>query len=111
MERIRMTKEEKVTLLSVKEQGAKQPRNLSPMIFQYSLSTLQEKGLLRFRADNKDEAYYAELTLKGKAYIESNPSLKNPIPWKDIVLIVLSAITAISTFIALFVSCSIISMV
>ena len=108
MERIRLTKEEKVTLLSVKEQGARQPRNLSPMIFQYSLSTLREKGLLRFRADNKDEAYFAELTLKGKAYIDSNPSLKNPIPWKDVALIVLSAITAVSTFIALFVSCSII---
>ena len=94
--------------MSVKEQGARQPRNLSPMIFQYSLSTLREKGLLRFRADNKDEAYFAELTLKGKAYIDSNPSLKNPIPWKDVALIVLSAITAVSTFIALFVSCSII---
>lgn len=108
MERIRLTKEEKVTLLSVAIRGHIKPDSLTNLVFQYSLSTLQEKGLLRFRADNKDEAYYAELTLKGKAYIESNPSLKNPIPWKDIVLIVLSAITAISTFVALFVSCSII---
>jgi hypothetical protein len=108
MERINLTKEEKETLLSVKMQGYKQPRHLSPILFQFALSTLREKGLVEFKTTTKGDAYFAELTLKGKAYIEYNPMLKNPIPWKDIVLIVLSAITAVSTFIALFVGCSMI---
>ncbi len=111
MERIKLTKEEKETLLSVKMQGHKQPRNLSPILFQFALSTLREKGLVEFKTTTKGDAYFAELTLKGKTYIEHNPMLKNPIPWKDIVLIVLSAITAVSTFVALFVGCSMIKSV
>lgn len=106
MKRIKLTKEEKATLLNVSKNGSKQPRELSPIAFHFALSLLQEKGLVEYK-NNYDEVLEAKLTIKAKAYLECNPNLKNPVPWKDIVLITLSAITVISTFIALFISCSI----
>ena len=105
MERIRLTKEEKKVLRHVMEKGCEQPRDLSPIIFQYSLASLQEKGMVTVRFDH-EKAYSAKLSMKGKAYIEDNPSLKNPVPWKDILLITLSAVTAISTMLALFIACT-----
>lgn len=105
MKRIKLTKEEKATLLNVSRHGGRQPRELSPIAFHFALSVLQEKGLVEYKADY-DEVLEARLTIKAKAYLECNPKLKNPVPWKDIVLIVLSSITAISTFIALFISCT-----
>ena len=92
MERIKLTKEEKHVLLHVSEYGQKQPRDTSLLVFLHSLSTLQEKQLVVFQA-NYDEVISASLTVKGAAYLELNPKLKNPIDWKYILLAVLSAIT------------------
>ena len=87
------------------EYGGKQPRDTSLLVFLHSLSTLQEKQLVVFKA-NYDEVMSASLTVKGAAYLELNPKLKNPIDWKWIILAVLSAITAFSTAMAVYVSCA-----
>lgn len=105
MEKIHLSKTEKVVFRHVAEKGGKQPRDVSPVMFQYCLSTLEEKGLVCFRA-NYDEVLSAELTVKGAAYAEQNPGLRNPVDWKWIVTATLSAITALATTIALFVACS-----
>ena len=84
MERIKLTKTEKQVLLHVKRYGEQQPKAVTPVMFHYCLSTLQEKGLVDFRA-NYDEILLARLTIKGSAYIEQNPKLKNPVNWRIII--------------------------
>lgn len=106
MERIKLSKEEKITLLCVSIKGEKKPEAISELAHHYALDTLEEKGLIRHKSGTNGNPYYAQLTTKGKAYIESNPKLKNPVPWRDIILITLSAITAISTMLALFIACT-----
>ncbi len=102
---IYLTKTEKQVLLHVRDNGKKQPRNISPVMFHYSFSTLKEKGLVGFKTDY-DEVISAKLTVKGAAYMEQNPKLKNSIDWKGIITLVMTAITAIATTLALFVACN-----
>ena len=106
MERIKLTRDEKTVLLHVEKNGGKQPRNITPVMFQYSLSTLREKGLVSFRSDY-EKVISAGITLKGVAYMERNPKLKNPVDWKGIVTIASVVMTAIATTLALFVACSV----
>ena len=102
MERIHLTKKEKAVLRHVKEHGEKQPRNITPTTFSYSLFTLQEKGLVTFQV-NYDEILHAALTVKGKAYYEQNPSLSNPIDWKWIINTSIVAIGAMAAVLGLFI--------
>ncbi len=104
MERIHLTKAEKQVFRHIQGNGEKQPRNITPVMFHYCLSTLQEKGLVEFRA-NYDEVLAAGLTVKGTAYMEQNPQLKNPVDWKGIATLIMVSITAIATTLALFVAC------
>ncbi len=105
MERIKLTKTEKRVLLHGQENGEKVPRNISLVMFHYCLSILQEKGLVDFKT-NYDEVVRAGLTVKGSAYIEQNPKLKNPTDWKGIITLITTAITAIATTLALFIVCN-----
>lgn len=104
MERIRLSREEKKVLRHIVGNGEKQPRDTTPIMFHYCLSTLQEKGLVKFRS-NYDEILSAKITVKGAAYLEQNPELKNPIDWKWIIQTVLIAATAVATMLALFIAC------
>ena len=105
MERISLSRTEKAVLRHVCANGGVQPMNITPNMFLYTLSTLQEKGLVQFRSDY-DEVTGAKLTIKGRAYLEQNPKLTNPIDWKSIITIIATTTTAIATTIALFVACS-----
>ena len=105
MERIHLTKEEKKVFLHVNEKGEKQPRDITIVMFHYCLSTLKEKGLVDFKA-NYDEVIKAGLTVKGAAYMEQNPKLRNPFDWMGVITLVMSVITAIATTLALFVACT-----
>lgn len=103
MERIKLTKTEKQVLRHVEEYGEKQPRDITPTMFQYCLSTLREKGMVEFKT-NYDEVIKARLTIKGVAYIEQNPRLLNPIDWiPDLVLIlsIMAAIVSVSCLLIL----------
>lgn len=106
MERIKLTKSEKQVLLHVVKHGAEQPRNITPIIFHFTLSTLKEKGLIDFIA-SQSEVVDTKLTIKGKAYLEQNPKLYNPIDWKSTITLIMTIITAIATTLALFVACSV----
>ena len=103
--KIKLTKQEKRVLRHVAKFGKEQPRNITPIMFHFCLSTLSEKGLVEFRS-NSDIILEAGLTIKACAYMESNPRLRNPIDWKWIISIILSAIVAIATTLALFVACT-----
>lgn len=105
MERIYLTKVEKQVFLHVQKNGGELPRNITLVMFHYCLSTLQEKGLVEFKT-NYNEVLAAELTVKGSAYKEQNPKLKNPVDWKGIITLIMTSITAIATTLALFVACN-----
>ncbi|MBP3353029.1 MAG: hypothetical protein J6L02_00040 [Bacteroidales bacterium] len=102
MERIKLSKEEKLVFLHVAKYENKQPRNITLVMFHYCLATLKEKGLVDFRA-NYEVILEAGLTVKGASYLEQNPKLKNPIDWKWIIPNLILAITAIATIIGLFI--------
>lgn len=106
MERIYLTRTEKRILMHVSSNREKQPGDITPIMFRYSLATLQEKGLVQCKF-NYDEVLAASLSVKGRAYLEQNPSLRNPIDWKGIITIIATTITAIATTVALFVACTI----
>ena len=107
MERIKLTKEEKQVFLHVEKYGEEQPKCISPVMFHYYLSTLQEKGMVVF-VSNYDKIIKAHLTIKGVAYHEQNPLLKNPIDWKSIIILITTIVTSIATTLALFVACSVV---
>lgn len=104
MKRIRLTKDEKHVLLHVRDHGEEQPPTISPAVFRFCLSTLQEKGLLFFR-NNYNEVIIAKLTIKGEAYLEQNPKLRNPVDWLEIIKLVFLGLTAVASIVALFVAC------
>lgn len=106
MERIKLTKTEKQVLLHVQSKGGEQPRNITPIMFHFCLSTLKEKGLVEFIASYTN-VIDAKLTLKAQAYLEQNPNLQNPIDWKGIITLIMTTITAIATTLALFVACNV----
>ena len=88
MERIHLTKKEKAVLRHVAEKGGEGPWDLPMLQVKCALYRLEQKGLIYYIL-NFDEAVDARLTLKGRAYMELNPKLKNPINWMLIINIVL----------------------
>ena len=103
MERIKLTKEEKQVFLHVEKYGEEQPKCISPVMFHYYLSTLQEKGMVVF-VSNYDKIIKAHLTIKGEAYCEQNPLLKNPIDLERITLAIASVSLALA-IVALLIVC------
>ncbi len=73
-------------------------------MFHLCLSTLQEKGLVMFR-NNYNEVIIAKLSIKGEAYLEQNPKLRNPIDWLEIIKLVFLGLTSAASIVALFVAC------
>ncbi len=105
MDRICLTKTERQVLLYVKVNGKSQPRNVTPVMFHYCLSTLREKGLVWFKS-NYSDILGAGLTVKGAASMEQNPKLRNPIDWKWVITLITTSVTAIAATLALFVACN-----
>ena len=80
MERIHLTKKEKIVLRHVAEKGGEGPWELPMLQVKCALYLLGEKGLIYYIL-NFDEAVDARMTLWGRYYIEHNPKLKNPTLW------------------------------
>ena len=80
MERIHLTKKEKIVLRHVAEKGGEGPWELPMQQVKCALYRLQDEGLIYYIV-NFDEAVDARLTLWGRYYIEHNPKLKNPTLW------------------------------
>ena len=103
-EKIRLSKDEKRTLRHVAENSKKLPQDITLIMFRYCLSTLREKGLVKFRS-KYDEILAAGITIKGAAYLERNPKLRNPVDWKWVASITVGLIAAVAAIAALFVAC------
>ncbi len=79
------------------------PRSISATSYCYAVAVLVEKGLIEAMFNGPDEVLSTLISVKGKAYLEQNPRLINPIDWKWIVSTVLLALTAAATILALFI--------
>lgn len=121
MERIHLTKKEKIVLRHVAEKGGEGPWELPMLQVRCALYLLREKGLI-YCIVNFDEAVDARLTLWGRYYIEHNPKLKNPTLWHYLVdflsenkertiqfMIILGAILNIALVIKIMMKVSLIS--
>ena len=79
--RIKLTKQEKLILKRLQQGVADKPENVSDAMYRWSLVNLSGHGFLLIAFSSGSEVVSYELTLKGKAYLESNPKLRNPINW------------------------------
>ena len=80
--RIKLTKQEKQIMKRLQQGIADKPDDMSGTMFQWSVTSLSRHGLISviFLYDSY-KIFEWKLTLKGKAYLESNPKLYNPINW------------------------------
>ena len=103
--RIKLTKQEKQIMKRLQQGITDKPDDMSGTMFQWSVSNLAKHGLISviFLYDSY-KIFEWELTLKGKAYLESNPKLYNPINWDKwfaISCIISSALLAIIIYLRL----------
>ncbi len=77
MEKIRLSKREKA-LLRFLGDPANEWRDTPD--FRFAMYGLAEKGLAQCRRDERGGVVDARLTIHGKAYLETNPKLRNPFP-------------------------------
>ncbi len=103
MEKIHLSKIEKQVFLRISDKEAGCPRSISATSYCYAVAVLVEKGLIEAAFNGPDEVLDASLSVKGKAYLEQNPGLNNPVDWKWIVSTILLALTATATILALFI--------
>ena len=97
--RIKLTKQEKLIMKRLQQGIADKPDDMSGTMFQWSVTSLSRHGLISviFLYDSY-KIFEWKLTLKGEAYLESNPKLYNPINWDKwfaISCIISSALLAI----------------
>ncbi len=105
MEKIRLNKREKA-LLRFLGDPANEWRDTPD--FRFAMYGLEEYGLAQCRRDERGGVVDARLTIRGKAYLETNPKLRNPLfslpAWDaNMVIIVCSLLTIICVFIRIFV--------
>lgn len=105
MDRIKLTKDEKILIRALKEGETDTPL-LTDGAKYLAARSLERKGLVDVifcygKVEN------IKLSYECKAYLETNPLLRNPIDWR-LIEIIFMGVTAIASFLALFVSCSII---
>ena len=79
--RIKLTKQEKQIMKRLQQGIADKPDDMSGTMFQWSVTNLSRHGFLLVAYSSGGVVVAYELTLKGKAYMESNPKLYNPINW------------------------------
>ena len=104
MERIRLTKTEKLALRWIALGRKGLPPKVTSDDFFVAVVTLTEKHLVLSKT-NYEEIVDARLTAKGRVYLSQNPHLLNPTNWTKVAAIAAWA-TAIAGFLALFISCS-----
>ena len=103
--RIELTKQEKLIMKRLQQGITDKPDDMSGTMFQWSVTNLSKHGLISviFLYDSY-KIFEWKLTLKGKAYLESNPKLYNPINWDKwfaISCIISSALLAIIIYLRL----------
>lgn len=102
MERIRLTKEEKVLFRRFSRKDISIPEGMSEGAFNYAATGLEDKELI-YTEWKLTTLSHAGLTPKGSAYLSLNPGLRNPFPW-DIIMKAATIIAAVAATAALFIS-------
>lgn len=98
MERIRLTRNEKV-VLRLTAMGKQCPAEYAVTKYNAAVRLLEGKALVKaVWAEESENPLLVRITENGLAYITENPTLRNPINW--------AAISAIGTAIALVVACN-----
>ena len=103
MKRIYLTNEEKKVLRELMRGNDNVPFGMENFTFADAVITLTEKQLVRSVVDF-EKMHAVQLTVKGRAYLSSNPSLLNPVDW-TMVAAIAACVAAVSATLALLVSC------
>ena len=104
MKRIRLNSDEKKALRRIALGKGWTPDCMPADNYTDAVISLTEKKLTDSIV-NYDTVEDVKLTVKGRAYLNNNPHLYNPIDWKWVVLALFTAMTAIATTVALFIAC------
>lgn len=102
--RIKLTKQEKQIMKRLQQGIADKPEGMSDATFSWSVTSLSRHGFLWVAYSSGGVIVSYELTLKGKAYLESNPKLYNPInldKWFALSCLLSSALLAILIYLHL----------
>ena len=102
MERIKLTKEERLLYFRFAKRNAMIPEGMSEEKFNYAAISLHKKGLA-FIDLQLNGVKSASLTKEGRAYLAVNPKLRNPFPW-DNIMKAATLIAAVAATAALFIS-------
>lgn len=103
MERIKLSKTEK-QVLRLAATNAGRPSTYPEHEYNAAARSLSRKGLVKTKFYTNGSVCTIRLTDEGRQYLCENPSLDNPIPWKEIGVIT-GILALIVSIIALFVSC------
>ena len=103
MERIYLTSEEKKVLRELRRGNSCVPSGMDNFSFADAVMALRDKGLIK-AVVNYEEVLDMKLTVKGYAYMNSNPGLVNPVNWTMIAAIA-ACVAAVAATLALFISC------
>lgn len=103
MERIKLSKEERLLYFRFAKRNARIPEGMSEEKFNYAAISLHKKGLA-FIDLQLNGVKSASLTKEGRAYLAVNPKLRNPFPW-DTIMKAATLIAAVAATAALFISC------
>lgn len=82
MDRIRLNKDEKAVLRLLQSGVGNCPDTYPRHLFTACVNSLERKGLAKGAWATGREECTAEITNLGIAYLEVNPSLRNPIDWE-----------------------------
>lgn len=105
MKKIRLSRSEKAALRNIVLDCGYLPDNMSEARFSACVAALESVGLVRTAWAAGHEICAVELTDFGRAYMQENPHLNNPVDWPKIGAIA-AAVVAIAAIVALFVACS-----
>lgn len=105
MERIRLTRDEKVILRLI-HACEEVPNSVDRSLLIRCVWSLEDKGLVKGAWLEGHDLEDVRLTERGIVYICENPSLRNPVDWKWIATTIIAVLSLIVGSLALFISCS-----
>ena len=104
MDRIRLTKDERIALAAAPLGCSYAPSGMSAAAYSVAIAGLEGKGLVLVAWGSGHEPAAVEQTPLGVAYLQANPRLYNPTDWTKLGAVAALA-AAIIAAIALFVAC------
>lgn len=107
MERVKLSKQAKTVLKSLRGGVVACPESMIQSDFNSGARELQHHGFTVCHEEENGNVEVARLTDKGKLYLEDNPALHNPVDWKWVVTTAIAIVAAVAAIAALFVSCAI----